>query len=360
MIRRTLFSGLLTSIALLATTVFATPLVPAPLLAAQQATPVPTPTPGAEWHLLPTPEPAFTAPVPPEDGAIEALELIHTTDTANYYALTYWSDGLRVTGFLGRPFAPGPHPAIIHNRGGFGSTGALTGGEIVGYVEAGYVAVATQYRGNSGGEGQEDFGGDDVHDVTHLITLLRGLPDVDPHRIGMFGGSRGGMMTYIALKNLALAGRADDIKAAVTVGGIGDLFAWDIERGGALAEVLWWPLVGTTPQNDPAPFEARSAVYWPELIQVPLLMQHGDADREVATQQTYDLAMALANVGADFTTNIVPGGDHPLSAHEGGLPATLDWFGRYLGGDGVDRSYATHEARIKAAQAWFATNPQTR
>jgi dipeptidyl aminopeptidase/acylaminoacyl peptidase len=118
--------------------------------------------------------------------------LIHYTDHSAYYAITYWSDGYRVAGFLGRPTTPGPHPAIIVNRGGYGDTGALTGAEIVPYVEAGYVATASQYRGNGTmkdrNQGIEDFGGDDVHDVTHLITLLQAREDVDPARIGMVGG----------------------------------------------------------------------------------------------------------------------------------------------------------------------------
>ncbi len=309
---------------------------------AQDATPVPTPT-----------------PIPPADGTIASSDLLFKTPRSAYYAITYWSDGLRVAGFLGRPGGPGPHPAIIYNRGGYDGVGALTGGEIAAYVEAGYVAVASQYRGNGGGEGREDFGGDDVHDVTHLVPLLRSLPYVDGDRIGMFGGSRGGMMTYIALKQQALAGR-DDIKAAVTVGGIADLFAWDRERGGTLAGILWVPLVGATPQRDPAAFEARSAVYWPELITVPLLMLHGEADTEVAPEQTRALADRLAQAGAPFEARYFPGGDHPLSTYTGGLPDALDWFARYLGGDGVDRTYAAHAEAIHAVQAWFAAHPQTR
>lgn len=309
---------------------------------AQDATPVPTPT-----------------PVPPTDGTLDSMELVYATPRSAYYAITYWSDGLRVAGFLGVPAGPGPFPAIIHNRGGFDGVGALTGGELAAYVEAGYVAVASQYRGNGGGEGREDFGGEDVHDVTNLVPLLRAMPEVDADRIGMFGGSRGGMMAYIALKHQALAG-GDAIKVAVTVGGISDLFAWDRERGGALADVLWWPLVGTTPQRDPAAFEARSAVYWPELIAVPLLMLHGEADRDVSIQQTYALAEKLAAAGAAFDYITFPGGDHALSTHNGGYPDALAWFDHYLGGDGVDRSFATHEAAIRAVWAWFAVHPQAR
>jgi len=308
--------------------------------AAQGATPVATPT-----------------PVPPADGAIDSITLILTTPRSAYYTLTYWSDGLRVAGYLGRPLGSGPYPAIIHNRGGFGATGALTGGEIVAWVEAGYVAVASQYRGSGGGEGQEDFGGDDVHDVTNLIPLLKSLPYVDPVRIGMFGGSRGGMMTYLALKQQALAG-TDDIKAAVTVGGIADLFAWDRERGGALASILWRPLVGATPAQDPAAFEARSAVYWPELIQVPILLLAGEADRDVSVAQSRALAEALIAAGAVVELVTFPGGDHALTQFTGGIPDALAWFGAFLGGDGADRSYAAHAQAISDVQTWFLARQQ--
>ncbi len=308
---------------------------------AQQATPIPTPTPA----------PSSTPDHPP-DGTIERLTLLHVTPRSAYYALTYWSDGLRITGFLGRPTSPGPHPAIIHNRGGYDGVGALTGVEIVPWVEAGYVAVASQYRGNAGGEGREDFGGDDVRDVLALIPLLQSLPYVDAERIGMFGGSRGGMMTYLALKAQTLAGQ-DDIKAAVTVGGISDLFAWDRERRGTLTNILWLPLIGVTPAQDRAPFEARSAVYWPELIDVPLLLLHGAADREVSPQQSQALAAALSAAGGAVELTIMPGGDHALTAQQGGYPEALTWFARYLGGDGVDRSFAAHEREISAASTWF-------
>ncbi len=314
-----------------------------------QATPVPTPT--LNGTPTPFPRPILT---PPADGAVESLRLVYSTGHSDYYALTYWSDGLRVNGYLGYPLTPGEHPAIIHNRGGYDDHGALTGGELVPYVEAGYVAVASQYRGNGGSEGHEDFGGADVHDVSNLILLLQSLPNVDPDRIGMFGGSRGGMMTYLALKADTLAG-TQTIKVAVTVGGIGDLFAWDRERGGALADVLWLPLVGATPAQRPDLFEARSAVYWPDLINAPLLLLQGDADQDVSVQQTYELADVLLQAGKAVEYVIFPGGDHPLSALDGGFPDALAWFDHYLSQDGVDRSFAAHEADIRAGWAAFVT-----
>jgi dipeptidyl aminopeptidase/acylaminoacyl peptidase len=311
--------------------------LPGGIARSQGATPVPTPT-------LPV----------PLDGTLDTIKLIHYTTHSAYYAITYWSDGLRVAGFLGRPLGPGPYPAIIHNRGGYGEVGLQTGVEIVPLVEAGYVAVASQYRGNGGGEGKEDFGGNDVHDVTNLIPLLRSLPYVDPNRIGMMGGSRGGMMTYIALKLDTLAGH-HDIKAAVTVGGISDLFAWDQEVGSLYQfdSVLWRPLVGATPAEAPQLFIDRSAVYWAELINAPLLLLHGEADTSVSPKETLMLADRLRRAGKTVDFVLYPGGDHALTNYQGGYPDALAWLGLYLGGDGVDRSFATHAADIAAVQTWF-------
>jgi dipeptidyl aminopeptidase/acylaminoacyl peptidase len=78
--------------------------------------------------------------------------------------------------------------------------------------------AASQYRGNAGGEGVEQFGGDDVNDVLSVILLLEQPPRVDPERIGLYGWSRGGMMTYLALT------RTPRIRAAVIGAGLADAF----------------------------------------------------------------------------------------------------------------------------------------
>src|SRR3972149_8140012 len=72
-----------------------------------QSADTPTPPPGIA--------PALASGV---NGAIESMTLITRTANSEYYALRYWSDGYRVTGFLGRPRADGVYPAIIYNRGG--------------------------------------------------------------------------------------------------------------------------------------------------------------------------------------------------------------------------------------------------
>ncbi len=120
-----------------------------------------------------------------------------------FEAMTYEVGGLEVEGFILSPKGEGPFPAIIYNRGGNGDFGAIDDGLLLFWVSRfvswGYVVVASQYRGNAGGEGAEEFGGADVNDVLRLIDILDEEPHVDSRNIGMYGHSRGGLMTYLSL-----------------------------------------------------------------------------------------------------------------------------------------------------------------
>lgn len=287
------------------------------------------------------------------NGAIESMALITRTANSEYYALVYWSDGYRVTGFLGRPRATGVYPAIIYNRGGYQGHGALEGWEVSLFVEAGYVAVASQYRGNIGSEGRDEFGGADVNDVLNLIPLLKQIPYVDPDRIGMMGHSRGGMMTYLVLKQETLAG-LHNIKAAVTVGGVADLFMLCRDQ----PDAIW--RVGAKPEDDPALYQARSATYWPELINAPLLLQHGEADSAVSVEQSRELAEALQKAGKTFKLITFPGEDHELPEHYGGMPEALAWFQQYLADKGQDYTFQSHGVAIGEMMTWFQTHYRNR
>jgi dienelactone hydrolase/uncharacterized protein YraI len=282
------------------------------------------------------------------NGAVDSMTLIYATDRSEYYRLTYWSDGLRVNGFIGFPKRADPCPAVIYNRGGSWNTGALIGIEIIPLVESGFVAVASQYRGNGGSEGSETFGSGDVNDVLNLIPLLQGMPQVDPAKIGMMGGSRGGMVTFLALKNEALSG-SDRIKAAVTVGGISDLLAWADQRP-EMIDALYVPLIGLRPADSIYPFIDRSAIYWPELISAPLLLLHGESDPEVSVEQSRRMYAALLRIGKPVELVTYPGDDHPLTGHLGGYPAAVDFFARQFG---VVANYDANWGSINANTQWF-------
>ena len=130
---------------------------------------------------------------------------------------------MKINGFLVKPKKKGKYPCVIYNRGGnrsFGSLKIAHGAIALGRIaKEGYVVIASQYRGNGRSEGKEEFGGKDVNDITILTEVLKEIEVADANKIGMYGWSRGGMMTYIALT------KTDKIKAAVVGGAVSDNFS---------------------------------------------------------------------------------------------------------------------------------------
>jgi dipeptidyl aminopeptidase/acylaminoacyl peptidase len=229
------------------------------------------------------------SPVTLDDNALTRAEAVDPLirgimEKVEIKAITYLSDGLKVKGYLATPKAGGKLPCVIFNRGGNQSFGALSDlgaalrlGKIASW---GYVVVASQYRGNLGGEGREEFGGIAVNDVLHLIPLLESLPQTDPSRIGMYGWSRGGMMTYIALT------QTDRIAAAVVGAGMADSFD-TIQRRSDMDQQVYAELVPHYREDKETALAARSAIHWPERLhkRTPILLLHGSADWRVHPTQ---------------------------------------------------------------------------
>jgi dipeptidyl aminopeptidase/acylaminoacyl peptidase len=143
--------------------------------------------------------------------------------------ITYLSDGLKVKGYVAYPKDTSKkYPGIIWNRGGIGNRGVIDSftarglfGQLAGW---GYVVFASQYRGNDGGEGKDEFGGDDLNDVLNLTSLAKEFDFADDNKWGVEGWSRGGMMTYLALtKNDHPAYPPAGFKCAIITGGIANL-----------------------------------------------------------------------------------------------------------------------------------------
>lgn len=247
--------------------------------------------------------------------------------------ITYESDGLKIRGYLAVPKAVKEGeklPCVIYNRGGnreFGALNDLRAALFLGpLAERGYVVVASQYRGNGGGEGREEFGGADVRDVLNLIPLLEGLERADASRIGMFGWSRGGMMTYQALAH------TDRIGAAIIGAGFADNFLTVTDRPemetGVFAE-----LVPDWADKREEALEARSAVRWPEKLhkQTPILILHGTGDRRVNPKQALRMAEALFDASHPYRLMIFEGGDHGLSEFRDEVDeAVEEWLDRYV------------------------------
>jgi dipeptidyl aminopeptidase/acylaminoacyl peptidase len=169
-------------------------------------------------------------------------------------------------------------------------------------------------------------GASEYQDVKAGAEYLRTLSQVDPSRIGIYGGSYGGFLTA-----LALARNSDLFAAGVDIHGVHN---WTGERAR--------PLLAQD-QYEKAPDVARALdVAWRSspvstisTWKSPVLLIHGDDDRNVRFSQTVDLARRLAAAGVPFEELIIPDDTHHWMRHANALrvnAATAEFFDRKLGG----------------------------
>ena len=222
----------------------------------------------------------------------------------------YLSDGLRVAGYLAMPIHKGRKlPLLIWNRGGNGDRGALddlTAYLILGIAASwGMVVLATQYRGNKGSEGIEDWGGEDVRDAFHLREVAVDIPECDPSRCALEGASRGGMTTYRLLTMFS------DISAVMIHAGIADLR--ELVRAKPRFQEMIDQYLGDLSEHDrERGLDLRSMTRFADTLpqKSPILLVHGDADTVVPLSQSRIAAQALAKVGIPHELVVIPGADH--------------------------------------------------
>lgn len=246
--------------------------------------------------------------------------------------ITYMSDGLKVKGFIAYPKEEGKYPCVIWNRGGVGSEGAIDDftargifGQLAGW---GYTVFASQYRGNVGGEGKDEFGGSDVNDILNLLPLADEVPEADKAHWAMEGWSRGGMMTYLALT------RSHDFKAAIVSGGIADLHCSAGES--RFMRMLYERTLGSyDTESFREACRKRSIVNFPEKLpkNTPLLLLHGTADNRVSPRDSLTLSEKLLEQNIPFRLIMLEGGDHFLRTHKKEVDQIRrHWLDKYLKG----------------------------
>jgi len=243
--------------------------------------------------------------------------------------IKYLSDNLKVVGFIWKPKKTDGKklPLIIFNRGGNREFGKLTPWMQQGFyyfLEQGFVVVASQYRGNDGGEGKEEFGGADVRDVLNLVPLAQSLGYADMNNVFMWGHSRGGMMTYLALKNNIA------VNAAAASGSLADIIAGNKDRPDLLKRVY----AELIPDFDKRPEELmreRSATYFADKINTPLLILQGNADWRADTgNQALALVQKLQELGKTYELIVYSGDDHGLTLNRADRDKRIvEWFKKH-------------------------------
>lgn len=252
-------------------------------------------------------------------------ENLHQFEAVTLYAITYASSDLRISGWLALPPSRESvthYPAIIFNRGGSGPRGMLTAEgamSIIGhYASWGYVCIASNYRGAGGSEGLEEWGAGDVDDAMACLPLLDSLSYVDRHRIGLIGGSRGGMMAYMMLA------RTHRFSAAITFG------APTMINAIAHSAYIRKTMMKHLPHNliEQVEAEKRSVVLWADRLSksTPLLILHGTGDRRVPAEHSIALAAELQKLHFPFKLILYDNADHVLAGRRNESNADIRWW----------------------------------
>jgi dipeptidyl aminopeptidase/acylaminoacyl peptidase len=141
----------------------------------------------------------------------------------------------------------------------------------------------------------------------------------------MYGGSRGGMMTYLAMA------RTSRVGAAVIRCGVSDLTTWTDDRKDM--EEVYRDLIPDFETDRENALRRRSAVYWVERVcpTTPILILQGTADWRVNPLSALRMGERLLQKGHPFRLMMLEGADHALSEC---IPErnrqVRDWFDRFL------------------------------
>lgn len=235
-------------------------------------------------------------------------------------------DGLRIHGQLFNPPAAcgdGPHPSLLffhggsrrqmllgfHHRGYYHNTYAFNQ-----YMAAArcWVVLAVNYRSGIGyglgfreAENYGAGGASELADVTGAARWLAARGDVDADRVALWGGSYGGYLTALGLA------RAPELFAAgVDLHGVHD---WNV----GIANFVDYDPVA---RPDVAESALRSSpMYDLDRWEDPVLIVHGDDDRNVRFSESVDLVEELRLRDVPIEQLVLPDEVHGFLRHESWL-----------------------------------------
>lgn len=201
--------------------------------------------------------------------------------------ITYDSNGLKVKGLLAEPKDNRKYDGFLYLRGGIKNVGKVRPSRIVQFASEGFIVFAPFYRGNQGGEGNEDFAGVDREDAFSAFRLLSNLSRVK--KIHIFGFSRGGVMALLT------AIQFPEAASMVTWGGVSDMFLTYDEREDL--RKMMKRVIGGTPTKVPDQYYYRTPLYSLEHFQPSVLIIHGRKDQNVSVEHAYRLEKRLKELG---------------------------------------------------------------
>ena len=195
----------------------------------------------------------------------------------------------------------------------------------------GYVVLSVNYRlgimyGRAFREAPNTVwrGAAEYLDVVAAGKYLQSLPEVDGGKIGLWGGSYGGFLTA-----MGLAKNSDLFKSGVDYHGVHDWSVFLTQR----------PYFGSVASRPPDEEDAVKLAWksspdaYVSTWKSPVLLIHGDDDRNVPFSQTVDLAQRLRSQGVPFEQIVLPDEIHGFLLWRSWIRvygATADFFDRTL------------------------------
>jgi dipeptidyl aminopeptidase/acylaminoacyl peptidase len=248
-------------------------------------------------------------------------------------------DGLAIPNILDKPHQASPRskaPALIYVHGGpGGQTRKGYSAQVQYLVNHGYVLLGINNRGSSG-YGKTFYTADDrkhgrepLWDCVEAKKYLASLPYVDPHRIGIIGGSYGGYMVLAAL-----AFKPDDFDCGVDIFGVSNWLR-TLEN-----TPPWWESFKKalyTEMGDPAKdrdmLREISPLFHADKIKKPLLVLQGANDPRVIKAESDDIVAAVKKNNVPVEYVVFDDEGHGFSKKKNqltGYKATLQFLDKYL------------------------------
>ena len=258
-------------------------------------------------------------------------------------------DGRKIETWVLKPvgFPTGKkYPLILNIHGGpHTAYGYIFFHEMQWMAAKGYVVVYPNPRGSTtygqefGNIIQYKYPGDDYRDLMIAVDSLIRRGYVDSTRLGVTGGSGGGLLTDWTV------GHTHRFAAAVSQRDVADWLGFWYTADFTLFQPTWFR---STPFRDPQEYLVRSPVRYADSVTTPLMFVLGDEDFRAPPNQGGE-AMFRALKYLHKTTVMVrfPGESHELS--RSGKPLhrverlqhILNWFDKYLQG----KSLSLYDAR---------------
>ena len=258
----------------------------------------------------------------------------HYKESIECSVFKYPVGNLTVSGYVMKPKGQTDVPVLIYNRGGNGRYGAVVFGAMVANLfpmaEQGFAIIGSQYRGAFDKEvvkgKYDEFGGSDVLDVVKLANYIPYIKDANPLKVGMYGSSRGGMQTFLAMQKMP------EVNAVASIAGASDLLR-ELEFRQSM-ENVYKVRIPNYDVDKEAELEKRSVVKWVDKLDksVPILIQHGDRDKRVSVENAKWLANALEKSAHPHRLSIYKNEGHSWSpkTKPTAMKELADWFHQHL------------------------------